>query len=144
MSGEFRNPEQEVLKLLEECGELKQLLKTISGQLSRMEKRVKISFPSVAKAVDERRLLARKQTASSLSSDEATRIFQDVVDLASRGEAAEAERLLEKQSAADLYMIAKEVGASFPSNKPSIRAMREAIFGKMRESILLTRHTARP
>jgi hypothetical protein len=143
MSGEFRTLEEEVIKLLEECGELKHALKTISGQLSRMEKRAKVAFPSAAKIVDSRRASARKKTVSSLSSDEAMKRFQGIVDLASRGETAEAERLLEKQGAADLYVIAKEVGASFTSNKPSVRAMREAIFGKVRESILLTRHTPR-
>jgi hypothetical protein len=30
---EFRTPEQEVLKLLEECAELRRTLKTISAQL---------------------------------------------------------------------------------------------------------------
>ena len=35
---EFRSVDEEVLKLLEECGELKRSLKTISSQLSRIER----------------------------------------------------------------------------------------------------------
>jgi hypothetical protein len=59
----------------------------------------------------------------------------------------EAEKVKEsnkaRQSAPDLLVIAKEVGVSFSSNRPSIRAMREAILGKVRESMLLSRHSPR-
>src|SRR5690242_4685535 len=57
MSGdsEFRTPEQEVLKLLEECAELRRILKAISGQIGRMESRVKRAFPAAAAQVRERR-----------------------------------------------------------------------------------------
>jgi hypothetical protein len=40
-ASEFRTPEQGVLRLLEECAELRATLKTISAQIGRMEKRVK-------------------------------------------------------------------------------------------------------
>jgi hypothetical protein len=66
-----------------------------------------------------------------------------VVGLVTSGANDEAERILESKPAADLLVIAKELGVSFPKSKPSIRAMREAIFGKVRESILLSRHNPR-
>lgn len=145
MSGEseFRTPEQEVLKLLEECGELKRTLKSVSAQLSRIENRIKAAFPAVAKRVSERHSAQLRQKASSLSSEQALTEFDGLVKLASSGATLEAERQLERHSSLDLFTIAKELGVSFPSNKPSIKSMRHAILGKVRESILLSRHSRR-
>jgi hypothetical protein len=138
----FRTPEQEVLKLLEECAELRQTLKSMSAQLSRMEARVKHAFPAVSE-----RALVRKTDGSHLSApisaEQALAEFDRVVKLATSGAHDEAERILQEKPASDLLAIAKEVGVSFPTSKPSIRTMREAIFGKVRESILLTRHNPR-
>jgi hypothetical protein len=66
-----------------------------------------------------------------------------MVGLAASGVNEEAERILEGKSAPDLFLIAKELGVTFPKSKPSIRSIREAIFGKVRESLLLTRHSPR-
>lgn len=63
--------------------------------------------------------------------------------MASSGATLEAESYLERCAAPDLYAIAKEIGVSFSSNKPSVRAMRKAILGKVRESMLLSRHSRR-
>jgi hypothetical protein len=41
---EFRTPEQEVLKLLDECAELRTTLKAISAQIGRMEISLKTAF----------------------------------------------------------------------------------------------------
>lgn len=139
----FRSTDQEVLKLLEECGELKRTLKTISAQLARIENRIKASFPTAAKQSESRRIASKQQKTSTLTSQEALAEFDHVVKLASSGATLEAESYLERRSAPDLLMIAKEVGVSFPSNKPSIRSMREAILGKVRESMLLSRHSSR-
>jgi hypothetical protein len=140
---EFRSGEQEVLKLLEECGELKRTLKTISAQLSRIENRVKAAFPNAARQIQDRKGGGFKQSASSLTPEQALAEFDQVVQLAKSGATTEAESYLERQSAPDLLVIAKEVGVTFPSNRPSIRSMRHAILGKVRESMLLSRHSRR-
>jgi hypothetical protein len=140
---EFRNTDQEVLKLLEECGELRRTLKTISSQLSRIENRVKGAFPIVAKQLSDRRAADSKQKTSSLSSEQALAEFDQIVTLAASGATSDAERYLERRPSSDLFLIAREVGVTFSSNKPSVRVMREAILGKVRESILLSRHSRR-
>lgn len=140
---EFRNSDQEVLKLLEECGELKRTLKSINAQLGRIESRVKAAFPKPAKQYQDRKAASARQTNSSLTPSEALAEFDNVVKLASSGATVEAENYLERRSAVDLFSIAKEVGVSFPTNKPSIKTMRQAILGKVRESILLSRHSPR-
>jgi hypothetical protein len=140
---EFRSTDQEVLKLLEECGELKRTLKTISAQLARIENRVKAAFPVAAKQIQDRKQAGLRQKTSSLSPEQALAEFDHVAKLASSGATSEAENYLEQRSAPDLFAIAKELGVAFPSSKPSIRAMRESILGKVRESILLSRHSRR-
>ncbi|WP_194459571.1 hypothetical protein [Bradyrhizobium sp. CCBAU 53421] len=139
----FRNTDEEVLKLLEECGELRRTLKTISSQLARIEARVKGAFPQAAKTLNDRRTANSALKTSTLSSEQALGKFDRIVNLASSGATSEAETYLARQASADLFAIAKEVGVTFPSSKPSVRAMRDAILGKVRESILLSRHSRR-
>lgn len=139
---EFRSADEEVQKLLEECGELRRTLKTISSQLSRIENRVKGAFPVAAKQMNDRRV-AESKKSSSLTSEQALAEFDHIVMLASSGATSEAENYLERRPSHDLFVIAKEVGVSFSSNKPSVRAMREAILGKVRESMLLAHHNRR-
>jgi hypothetical protein len=140
---DFRTPEQEVLRLLEECAEIRRTLKTISGQLARMETRVKHAFPSAAEESRERTTRKLRSNSPSITPQQALVEFDKVAGLAASGAIEEAERILEGKSGSDLLMIAKEVGVTFPKSKPSIRAMREAIFGKVRESVLLSRHSRR-
>ena len=138
----FRTPEQEVLRLLEECAELRRTLKTISAQIGRMENRVKRAFPAVAEQIRERRAGFRSNRGT-ITPERALAEFDKVVGLAAAGANEEAERFLESKSGPDLLVIAKEVGITFPKSRPSIKAMREAIFGKVRESVLLSRHNTR-
>jgi hypothetical protein len=142
-STEFRSGAEEVLKLLEECGELRRTLKTISGQLGRMENRVKRAFPVEAKIIRERQVGSGLKAKTSITPEQALVEFDRLVALAASGANDEAQRSVESKSSADLLAIAKELGVSFSKNKPSLTAMREAIFGKIRESVLLTRHNPR-
>jgi phosphoglycolate phosphatase-like HAD superfamily hydrolase len=141
---EFRTPEQEVLKFLEECAEIRLTLKTISAQLGRMELRAKRAFPAVVEQLRERKNRTTRSAVASITPEQALAEFDRIVKLASSGASQEAERALEKMAGPDLLLIAKELGVSFPKSKPSVKATREAIFGKVRESILLTRHNPRP
>jgi hypothetical protein len=140
---DFRTPEQEVLKLLEECAELRRTLKAISSQIGRMESRVKRAFPAAAAQARERKAGAASSSKSILTPEQALAEFDRVVGLAASGASDEAERILETKSGSDLLAIAKELGVTFPKSKPSIKKMREAVFGKIRESVLLSRHSPR-
>lgn len=140
---EFRTPEQEVLKLLEECAELRRTLKTISAQVGRMENRVKRAFPAAAAQARERKARTSRSGEATITQEQALVEFDRVVRLAASGANEEAERILEAKSAPDLLVIAKELGVTFSKSKSSIKAMRDAIFGKVRESVLLSRHTSR-
>ncbi|MCA1416643.1 hypothetical protein I6F30_36805 [Bradyrhizobium sp. NBAIM20] len=139
----FRTSDEEIERLLEECGELKRTLKSISSQLSRMENRIKAAFPVAAKKIKEQQQARSVQRESTLSADQAVAEFDKIVQLASSGATSEAETYLARRPSADLLAIAREVGVTFPSTKPSVRAMLDAILGKVRESLLLSRHSRR-
>jgi len=140
---EFRTREQEVLKLLEECADLRTTLKAISGQIGHMEKRLKNAFPTLAEQARSRKVAITRSTKASITPEEALAEFDRIVGLAASGDNKQAERALESKSAPDLRVIAKELGISFAKSKPTVKAMREGIFGKVRESILLARHNTR-
>jgi hypothetical protein len=140
---DFRTPEQEILKLLDECSEIRRTLRSIGAQVGRMETRVKRAFPGVVQKAKERSAKGTRSSTESITSEEALAEFDRIVSLATRGEADEAERALEARSADDLLAIARELGVSFSKSKPSARAIREGIIGKVRESVLLARHTPR-
>jgi len=140
---EFRTSDQEVLKLLEECAELRRTLKAISAQVGRMENRVKRAFPAAAVQARERKARTNRFGGATITPEQALAEFDRVAALAASGANEEAERILEAKSAPDLLVIAKELGVTFSKSKPSIKVMRDAIFGKVRESVLLSRHTSR-
>jgi cell division septum initiation protein DivIVA len=140
---EFRDGEQEVVKLLEECAELRRTLKSISGQLGRIENRVKHAFPAATKKVQERKTARANFSASTLSAAEALAEFDKLVALVATGASQDAEQIVDSRSSADLFAIARELGVTFPKSRPSLNDLRTAIFGKVRESVLLSRHSTR-
>jgi hypothetical protein len=139
----LKTPDQEVEQLLEECQRLRATLAEISGQVARMEKRVKRAFPEPANRVSERlRLQSGKHSdasASSLSHEEALVEFDKAVQIAA-ADPSRAERFLLEKPSADLLAIAREVGISFGKSKPSVRAIKDALYGRIRESLLLSKH----
>jgi hypothetical protein len=139
----FKTPDEEVEQLLEECQKLRGTLAEISSQVARMEKRVKRAFPEPAKRVSDR-LRAQSarhsdQSGPSLTHDEALAQFDMAVQLAGKDPAG-AERFLAEKRLADLTVIAREVGISFGQSKPSFKAIKDALYGRIRESLLLSKH----
>jgi len=139
----FKTPDEEVEQLLEECQKLRGTLAEISGQVARMEKRVKRAFPEPAKRVNDRLLIQSARhsdhSAPSLTHDEALAEFDKAVQLAGKDPAGAEKFLLEKRLA-DLVVIAREVGVSFGQRKPSFKVVKDALYGRIRESLLLSKH----
>ena len=140
----FRTSEEEIEMLLDECQRIRTTLKEISGQISRMENRVKRAFPDVAAKVSERqhnrnRISKKGESKPSLSPEQALTEFDNVVRIA-RVDPTRAEIYLLHKAPSDLVAIAQELGISFGKSKPSSKAVLEALYGKIRESILLSKH----
>ncbi|MGE3872345.1 MAG: hypothetical protein AB7F74_05245 [Parvibaculaceae bacterium] len=140
----FRTGEEEVAKLLQECTELRHTLRSISTQVSRMELRLKRAFPNVAKQLSESRLPRKSQLkAPTITAAQALAEFDEVVNLVVQGHTERAEDFLMRRSPEDLLLIARELGVTFQTSKPSIQKVKEAVFGKVRESVQLSRHHVR-
>jgi len=140
---EFRDSEQEVIKLLEECAEMRRMLKSISGQLVRIESRVKHAFPAATQKVKARELARSNAAAHPLSAEDALAEFDKLVALVTSGASHDAERIVDSHSSAELLAMARELGVSFSNGRPSVKDLRAAVFGKVRESVLLSRHNTR-
>jgi hypothetical protein len=140
---DFRTPEQEVVKLLEECADLRRAVAAISTQLARIESRVKRAFPAAAEQLPKRTSTVAL-APSNMTRDEALDEFDRIAKLAASGDASAARHALETKLPSDLLCIAKELGISFTSSKPSKKTLLEAVFGKIRESVLLSKHSNRP
>ena len=140
---DFRTADEEVEKLLEECQRLRSTLKEISSQIARMENRARRAFPVPAKRVSEReRIRSAKvsgEGSSQLTPTQALAEFDKAVQLA-RGDPQRAETFLLDKKPEDLTAIARELGISFAKGKPSIRAVKDAVFGRIRESLMLSKH----
>lgn len=139
---EFRSSEEEVVRLLEECSEIRRTLRDINSQLTRIESRVKRAFPTSAARMERHDRSNFSQQAAP-SREEVLSEFDNMVRLVASGARQEAERIVERKSSSELLAVSRELGVSFPRSKPSIKAMRDAIFGKVRESVLLSRHSKR-
>jgi hypothetical protein len=141
----FRTSQEEVVKLLEECSELRGALRTISAQLARIESRVKRAFPKEADVVDsrQRKLMGKSNNdqGSALTPQEALAEFDQAIRIAESGPSHEVDVFLQNKSPSELLTIAREVGLSFKSSKPSARVLIDALKGRLRESLMLSKHT---
>jgi hypothetical protein len=145
----FRSPTEETTKLLEELADLRATLAEMRSRLLRMEARVKRAFPIEAASVQQRRReqIAKPRTDEkpSLNREQALALFDEIVSLAAGSQPSEAEHLIVQTSPADLLFLGRELGISFGRSKPSKKALTEGIMAKVRESVLLGKHsTSRP
>ncbi len=133
----FNTPEQEVVVLIKEIGELREVLRELSRKLSRIEARASRAFPSAApKSVS--RPKGRRSEASSgptMTADQVMRLYDELVALAKGGHIEEVRGRLEALELADLNLLRVELGVSLGKKKPSTRVLVEVILeGSVRAS----------
>lgn len=125
-----------------EIHELKAVLREISGKVGRIETRLKRVFPTAFKAVkEERHALEATDTQSSLTSEQALSLFDGLVAQVREGKKTEVEDRLRDTPIADLAVLARELGVSLAKKKPSRTSLTNAVLGRLKESVMLTKHT---
>lgn len=141
----FRTPDAEVIRLLEELSAMRDLLREISGKLTRLQTRAKRAFP-VAADTHARKVRVRKEDAdtATINAGEALKHYDRIVEVARVESYERAATLLEEMSLPDLVLIQREVGLSSGRSKPSKKAVVSSLLGRVKESVLLTHHSARP
>ena len=147
MTGDpFNTPTEEVNRLVAEVRETKELLRELSSKLSRIETRLKRVFPpAFAKKNDEatRERVPAGRKAPTLTVGQAMILYQELVDSARKDQFEEVHRRLSSFGLADLSLLQRELGASLGKKKPSAKALITAILGRVKESIMLSKHTNR-
>src|SRR5258708_5570287 len=113
----FRTKTEEVSRLLDELAQMRELLREISGKLSRLEMRAKRAFPHVAAQRQALKAAAHegRNGPPQITPDDALRVYDRVVERARSGAHREATELLEGLSLPDLLVLHKEVGLTLGS-----------------------------
>ncbi len=141
----FNTPEQEAAVLIKEIGEIKEVLRELSRKLSRIESRASRAFPSVARKSIGRPKGKNSEVSSdpTMTVDEVMRLYDEMVDLAKGGKTENIHERLGSLELSNLNFLRSELGVSLGKKKPSRRILIEAVMGRIRESVMLTKHIDR-
>jgi hypothetical protein len=142
----FNTPTEEVNRLVAEVRETKELLRDVSSKLSHIETRLKRVFPTAfakKKEATTGRKMPQDQEAPTLTAEQAMTLYQELVDSARKDQMDEVRRRLSSLGVADLSLLRRELGASLGKKKASPKTLIEAILGRVKESVMLSKHTNR-
>jgi hypothetical protein len=142
----FNTPADEVTRLAKELSETKEAVRELSGKLGRIETRLRRVFPEAfAKSTRARKHDSTKGSdeATTLTPTTAMEFYELLVEAAKNNRFEEVRQKLSSLSHADLSFLRRELGASLGKKKPSPKALTEAIIGRIRESVMLSKHTNR-
>jgi hypothetical protein len=141
----FNTPSEEVSRLAIELSETKEALRDLSSKLGRIETRLKRVFPQA---------FARKTTAGgqrpsegheppTLTPETAMALYEKLVEQARNDQLDQVRQELSVLNLADLSFLRRELGASLGKRKASPRVLIEVITSRVRESVMLSKHTDR-
>jgi hypothetical protein len=137
------NKDTQIEHLLNELYELRVALAEIGRKVSKMDSAVKRAFPNVIapRAVAAKRDKITAGDPSTINREEALSFFDQLRDVAAAGGTEAALRKLDSLSIANLAFLAKELGATVGTKKPSRRVLANEVLGRVRQSIMLRQHT---
>jgi hypothetical protein len=138
--------DEETVQLVDEIGELKEILREVSRKLTRIETKVKrggtiaasktSEFPNSQAAVDVK-------IPANLSAENVLQVYEELRLKAKNGKEQEVTQKLLAMSATDLNLMCCELGMPPTSKNPSRRKMFELIIGRIKQSLMLSRHIDR-
>lgn len=141
----FNTPEEEIVKLSKEIKGLKETLQEMSRTLARLETRVQRAFPLKYPKKSEKKV---KKASSlheepTLTPEQALTLYEELIVVAKNGDMGNVEERLLSMNKADLALLRQELGVSLGKKKPSQKILIEVIMGRIRESIMLSKHMVR-
>ncbi|HLH75288.1 MAG TPA: hypothetical protein VKV28_00650 [Candidatus Binataceae bacterium] len=137
--------EEDVIALAGEMRELKEILREVSGKLGRIEKRLRAFFPSSFPSAKTGRVKLPQLNDSppTITPQQALDLYTELIDLARSGQERQVETRVAEMGLGNLALLVKELGAPL-GKKPSRPALMKSLMGRLKESIMLSRHTNRP
>jgi len=142
----FNTPSEEVSRLVKELTETKEALRELSGKLARIETRLSRVFPAAfAKAASnpKKEKVGKTSEPTTLTDTSAKDLYERLVEDARNNRFDEVHQRLSSLSVPDLSFLRRELGASLGKKKPSPNALIEVILGRIRESVMLSKHSNR-
>jgi hypothetical protein len=138
--------DEETVHLVDEIGELKEILREVSRKLTRIETKVKRGVTSATSKTSEFQhspATADVQRPADLSPENILQVYEELRLKAKNGKEQEVREKLLAMSATDLNLMCCELGMPPSSKNPSRRKMFELIIGRIKQSLMLSRHIDR-
>lgn len=131
--------------VLDEIGELKAILREVSKKLTRIEAQVKRGGLSAGSKTSELPAVAVADVEKpvNLSADNVLEVYEELRLQAKKGHELEVRQKLSAMSATDLNLMCCELGMPPTSKNPSRKKMFELIIGRIKQSLMLSRHIDR-
>jgi CRISPR/Cas system CSM-associated protein Csm2 small subunit len=138
--------DDETSRLVDEISELKEILREVSRQLNRIETKVKRRGISATSKVSETIVSQPDETTDKtvgLSAEQVLQIYEQLRLKAKNGKEEEVRKKLLSMTATDLSLICLELGMPPTAKNPSRKKMIEVILGRIKQSLMLSRHIDR-
>jgi hypothetical protein len=135
--------EQESGGLVEQIGELKEILRDVSRKLTRLETQVKRGVLSAGSKTSDIPTGADVNKPANLSAANVLEVYEELRLQAKNGNEEEVRQKLLAMSASDLNLMCCELGMPPSSKNPSRKKMFELIIGRIKQSLRLSRHIDR-
>ena len=135
--------EQESGGLVEQIGELKEILRDVSRKLTRLETQVKRGVLSAGSKTSDLPTGADVNKPANLSAANVLEVYEELRLQAKNGNEEEVRQKLLAMSATDLNLMCCELGMPPSSKNPSRKKMLELIIGRIKQSLRLSRHIDR-
>jgi len=135
--------EQESGGLVEQIGELKEILQDVSRKLTRLETQVKRGVLSAGSKTSDIPTGTDVNKPANLSAANVLEVYEELRLEAKNGNEEEVRKKLLAMSATDLNLMCCELGMPPSSKNPSRKKMFELIIGRIKQSLRLSRHIDR-
>jgi hypothetical protein len=135
---------EDVEALAGELRDLREVMREVSGKLGRIEKRLRLFFPQ--SFPDERRKEPEgdiREMSPTITPQRALEMYTELLEIARRGREEQVQSRIAGMALPDLALLVRELGAPL-GKKPTRTALSKSLMGRLRESIMLSRHTLRP
>ncbi len=136
-------------QLVDEITELKEILREVSRKLTRIETKVKrggiAASPKVSVSTETTVSQPDETTEkpANLSTEQVIQIYEQLRLKAKNGKEEEVRKKLLSMNATDLSLICLELGMPPTAKNPSRKKMIEVILGRIKQSLMLSRHIDR-
>lgn len=133
------------MRLVTEVHETRETLKELSNKLSHIETRLKRAFPLAFPKKNPGRpsKTPAEQEPPTITAEQALALYEELLQHAKKEQFDEVRNRLQSLGTADLSFLRRELGGSLGRRKPSQKTLIEIILRRLKESVMLSKHTNR-